>query len=60
MAAWREPIERDRLVEERLGVIGEGLVLAEVDGDDIGVVMDGGLEAREVSGSGALRQPADL
>lgn len=50
----------DMLVEDILGVVSEGRILAEVDGDDVGTVVNGGLEAHEVSGGGALRQPADL
>lgn len=52
--------EHDRLVKEGLGVVGEGCVLAEGDEDDVGVGVDGRLEAHKDVVDGAHRQLADL
>lgn len=51
-----EGAKHEWLVEEWLGVIGEGHVLAEGDRDDIGTVMDGELEVREDIDGGKLHQ----
>lgn len=40
-----EGVERDRLVKEGFGVVGERCVLTEGDRDDVGAVVDSGLEA---------------
>lgn len=50
----------DRLMEEGLGVIGEGHVQAEGYKDDIDVVVEGRLEAHEDDDGGALRRLVDL
>jgi hypothetical protein len=55
-----EGVEHDRRVEEGLGVIGEGRILAEGDGDDIGSIVDGELKAREDGGGDTLYRPVDL
>lgn len=47
-------------MEEGLGIVGERCVLHEGYKDDVGTVVDGSLEARENSGDGVLRRPADL
>jgi hypothetical protein len=47
-------------VEEGLGVIGEGRILAEGDGDDVGAIVDGELKAREDGGGDTLYRPVDL
>lgn len=55
-----EGAKRDGLMEEEeLGVVGEGHVLAEGDGDDVDVVMDGGLEGRSPQGRAAATHSAD-
>ena len=54
-----EGAERDGLLEEG-GDGGDRRVLAEGDGDDVGAVVDGGLEPRQHVGGGALAGPAHL
>lgn len=54
-----EGVECDGLVKEGLGVVGERCVLTEGDRDDVGAVVDSGLEAREDIGGSALHRLAD-
>uniref|UniRef100_A0A804NHH3 DUF6821 domain-containing protein n=1 Tax=Zea mays TaxID=4577 RepID=A0A804NHH3_MAIZE len=53
-----EGAERDRLMIEGLGVVGERRVLAERDEDDVSIVMDGRLEVHE-DGALAATHSAD-
>jgi hypothetical protein len=55
-----EGAERDELVEEGLGVVGDGRVLTEGDKDDVGTIVDGRVENYEDVSSGTLRRSPNL